>query len=389
MIVAVTSRATRKASYCNRVPTHDDPLVTVVIPTRDRLPLLREAVASVFAQRFRDWRLVVVDDASTDGTPAWLAQMTDSRIDVVRCDPGVERSAARNLGLDRATTPYVLFLDDDDLLKPHALTCLLRGVAGHPEAFAAAGPRVFIDELGHHRRYYWPHWTVCRRAWVEVIAGWIAITGQTLFRTDLLRESGGWTVGMSVAEDQDVWLRLGYDRPAVLVPRAVMRYRLHGPSRAPLNTRVVERELRERFIAALPEPQRRLGEEAMAAWRLIIASNQAFYLRRHREAARDLLEAARACPFVFTSPITGPGLVMSFGKGSIAGAFPRPAGLALEDVIHGGREVLRWAPRQRWEGADARNAPEFWALPFELPDDVAAEPATTAERLQEQGALAD
>src|SRR5207253_2304242 len=79
-----------------------------------------------------------------------------------------------------------------------------------------------------------PRWTVTRRAWAEVIAGWIAVAGQTLFRTDLLRDSGGWQVGMSVAEDQDLWLRLGYDRPAVLVPAPSMGNGRHGRRRRPL-----------------------------------------------------------------------------------------------------------------------------------------------------------
>jgi glycosyltransferase involved in cell wall biosynthesis len=348
------------------VPSQALPSVTVVIPTRDRFALLQESVASVFDQRSVDWRLVVVDDASSDGTAGWLDQLDDPRVEIVRCTSNVERSAARNLGLARVATPYVLFLDDDDVLRPEALTRLVRGADAHPTAFAAAGCRVLFDEFGHRRRVPWPRWTVCRRPWREVLAGWIPVAGQTLFRTDLLRETGGWREDMIVAEDQEVWLRLGYERPAVLIPYAVMRYRLHGVSRAPLDTRVVERELREKFVAGLPDHDRRVGEATIVAWRNVIAANQAFFVHEHREAARQLLEIARVSPGLYASPVTASGLAISLGKAVAAGALPRRVGLKVEELIHGGREKLRFYPRSR---ADQPDGPEFWSLPFELPED--------------------
>jgi hypothetical protein len=171
---------------------------------------------------------------------------------------------------------------------------------------------------------------------------------------------------MIVAEDQEVWLRLGYERPAVLIPYAVLRYRLHGVSRAPLDTRVVERELREKFVAGLPDDDRRVGEGTIVAWRDVIAANQAFFAHEHREAAKRLLEIARVSPGLYASPVTGGGLAISLGKALAAGSLPKRVGLKVEEIVHGGRERLRFYPRSR---ADQPDGPEFWSLPFELPDD--------------------
>jgi glycosyltransferase involved in cell wall biosynthesis len=103
------------------------PKVTVITPTADRLPLLKESVDSVLRQSLRSWELIVVDDASTDGTAEWLAGVSDSRIRVVTLSDRSERCAARNRAMEVARGRYVLHLDDDDRLRPRALERLTRG----------------------------------------------------------------------------------------------------------------------------------------------------------------------------------------------------------------------------------------------------------------------
>src|SRR5437016_5583373 len=88
-----------------------EPLVTVVIPTRNRLRYLEEAIESVRRQTYPNWELVVVDDASEDGTWEWLQMLVDPRIHALRQPQHRERSAARNRGLAEARGEYVLFLD--------------------------------------------------------------------------------------------------------------------------------------------------------------------------------------------------------------------------------------------------------------------------------------
>src|SRR5207247_10940455 len=83
--------------------------------------------------------------------------------------------------------------------------CPVRVIYLPPRAPAAAYTVSLHDALPIYiRRMPWPRWKVCRKAWPEILAGWIPVGGQTLLRTELVREVGGWKEGMIVAEDQDL-----------------------------------------------------------------------------------------------------------------------------------------------------------------------------------------
>ena len=101
------------------------PVVSVVIATRNRRAWLTESVASVQHQTDIAWELVVVDDASTDDTAAWLAAQSDPRLHREHLALPGERSVGRNTGLARARGRWVMFLDDDDRLRAGALQALV------------------------------------------------------------------------------------------------------------------------------------------------------------------------------------------------------------------------------------------------------------------------
>ena len=97
------------------------PRVSVVIPTRDRAELLPRAVGSVLAQTWTDFELLIVDDHSTDGTPAVVARFADGRIRSLRHERNRGQSKALNTGIEHARGEYVAFLDDDDEWLPGKL----------------------------------------------------------------------------------------------------------------------------------------------------------------------------------------------------------------------------------------------------------------------------
>lgn len=90
------------------------PLVSVVIPTRNRKELLRRALNSVFAQTYTRLQIIVVDDASEDGTEAMVAALRDDRVCYLRHPTSRGGAAARNTGIRAATGTVIGFLDDDD-----------------------------------------------------------------------------------------------------------------------------------------------------------------------------------------------------------------------------------------------------------------------------------
>lgn len=102
-----------------------EPAIAVVVPFRDRLDLLREAIASLQAQTLTDWEALLVDDGSNGSTLAGLRGLLvdDPRLRLLAASSEGTAGAcrARNAGVRAARAPLVVFLDSDDLLQPWAL----------------------------------------------------------------------------------------------------------------------------------------------------------------------------------------------------------------------------------------------------------------------------
>lgn len=126
----------------------DAPAVSVVIPTRNRSALLEEAVRSVLAQTLPAHEIIVVDDSSDPEHLRAIRTIADSSdcIHIHRLPSHSGVSAARNLGLDKATGDFILFLDDDDLLHPRMLEASVHSLRVNPVAdVVTCLARGFID----------------------------------------------------------------------------------------------------------------------------------------------------------------------------------------------------------------------------------------------------
>lgn len=98
------------------------PLLSVIIPTRNRPQLLRQALQSLTEQTLQSWEAIVVDDASTPAVKAAdVARCCGSRVRLVTHAVRQGGAAAKNTGLRTATSRLITFLDDDDLLAPEYL----------------------------------------------------------------------------------------------------------------------------------------------------------------------------------------------------------------------------------------------------------------------------
>ena len=122
--------------------------VSVVIPTYNRCARVTTAVQSVLAQGTQLHEVLVIDDGSTDDTPAAMAAIQDRRLRYVWKDnAGV--SAARNLGLDLATGDWIAFLDSDDHWLPSRLAVAAKAVESNPAIEFMQCNRSMFDDSGH------------------------------------------------------------------------------------------------------------------------------------------------------------------------------------------------------------------------------------------------
>ena len=102
----------------------DAPLISIVIPTRDRAALLRETLNSIFGQTYLNWEAMVIDDHSKDQTAEQMRSLVanESRVQYLSmAEKSSAPPAARNIGVANARGRVVIFLDSDDLLAPPCL----------------------------------------------------------------------------------------------------------------------------------------------------------------------------------------------------------------------------------------------------------------------------
>src|SRR4051812_45190032 len=115
-------------------------LVSTIIPVYNRASMLREAVASALAQTYRPIEIIVVDDGSTDDTPAVIAELAARHPDVRatrRANGGA--GLARESGRQLARGEYIQHLDSDDLLLPRKFEVQVAALRSNPDAVAAYG----------------------------------------------------------------------------------------------------------------------------------------------------------------------------------------------------------------------------------------------------------
>jgi hypothetical protein len=203
-------------------------LISVVIPTYNRAALLREAVASVLAQSLAEVELIIVDDGSTDDTPAVAAAFaSDVRVHFVQ-QANQGRSHARNQGARLAHGEWLGFLDSDDRYCPRALADHLEVIQRQPGLGLTLGGYEYINDCGDRNGE--------RRPWEEgplTVEGWLfncyGLPGAMLVQRAWFERAGGFDPAWEFAEDWDLFLRLAQAGcPTAWVTTSVCQYRQHA-----------------------------------------------------------------------------------------------------------------------------------------------------------------
>lgn len=198
--------------------------VSVIIPTKDRAHLLAQTLHTVLAQDV-PVEVVIVDEASTDGTPQWLAGLDDPRIRTIRHDVPRGLSAARNAGIELARGRWVAFVDDDDLWLPQKLSTQLRGAAAQQARWAYGGTLNITSEPRLLRLTVPSPADVPRLPWVNVVPGG---GSNVVVERGLLENAGGFDTSVPIVADWDLWIRLWQLAPPAVIAEPLMAYRIHA-----------------------------------------------------------------------------------------------------------------------------------------------------------------
>lgn len=219
---------------------------SVIIPVHNKLPHLERSINSVLHQTFPEFELIIINDASTDGSAGKLREFSDDRITLFeRSEPGAGGYLARNLGIDKAVSEWICFLDADDEWAPGLLDILNDTINNSPEAESLSWGYYHVSEGSKRldktsllnkdfesRRFNLTDFFRQRHTlW----------TGAVAFRKELLLRAGKFPEsGYRRGGDVDTWIRcLALSKENIWINKALSNYYLDAVN---MVTKSVKRE---------------------------------------------------------------------------------------------------------------------------------------------------
>jgi glycosyltransferase involved in cell wall biosynthesis len=238
-------------------------LVSVIIPTHNRAELVGQAIESALGQSYPAREVIVVDDGSTDGTPAVLSRY-GSAIRTVRT-PNRGCAAARNAGVRLARGASLAFVDSDDVAPPDKLAIQAPVLEADPDMgfvygpSVAFGPELPVEQILQPVRPG-PDGSVAEGIFLTTRIGFDSV----LLRREAFERVGGFDETLQYNEDSDLLLRVALDWKAVCLEAPTGRHRWH-PGRKSRDEVALRRAVlhsMERVLASRPDFRARLGPRA-------------------------------------------------------------------------------------------------------------------------------
>lgn len=249
------------------------PRLSVLLPVRNGLPWLHDALDGLSRQTMADFEILALEDGSTDGTADLLASWPDGRLRVIATG-GVGVAGALSIGLEQARAPLVARHDADDVSVAERFAMQVEYLANRTDIAVVASVADYIDAEGKPVDNDWVR-AVRRQQDValtpEQIRELMPLTccithGSVVARAGVLRAAGGYRQSTAPAEDYDLWLRLLPRTPIAKLPDRLYRYRVHE---AQVSARANHHQLSQ-ALAAKFRYLRRLCPQLPSPARLIV-----------------------------------------------------------------------------------------------------------------------
>ncbi len=219
----------------------------IIIPAYNAARYLAAALDSVEAQTFADWRILLVDDGSTDETAALVApyqsRIGEKLLYIRQSNRGLP--AARNTAIAHSSAEFLALLDADDVWLPCRLAESLQAFAGRPQVGLAYGLNTQIDPEGKLLGTFQGN----RQNAEGKIAPFIYMRKvefpcpTVTFRRECVDKVGGFDETMRASEDRDLWLRIALEYEIAFVSKVIAYYRVSPNSMSADPDRMVTSQL--------------------------------------------------------------------------------------------------------------------------------------------------
>jgi glycosyltransferase involved in cell wall biosynthesis len=270
------------------------PGVSIVLPVHNGAAYVRDAIESCLAQTYEDLELVLVDDASTDETPAVLAEyeQRDRRVVVVPLTENRRLPGALNAGFGRSSGRYLTWMSDDNRYRPQAIERMAAVLETRPDVDLVYSSYTITDE----------QWHALEPGDVRdfrLLIHWNVVGPCFLYRRTLYEQVGDYSSDAVLAEDYDYWLRASARHTLFWLDDDLYEYRRHDQSLTGTEgQRVIDAA---QVVLARNLPRLRwasAGDRVRAYVRLarhasIPSRRRAYVLRGLREAFRPPFRTAR------------------------------------------------------------------------------------------------
>jgi glycosyltransferase involved in cell wall biosynthesis len=210
------------------------PLVDIIIPSYNAAKFLPAAIESVLAQTFGDWRIVLVDDGSTDDTAevvAGFAERLGERLKYIKKDNG-GLPAARNTAIANSSAEFLALLDADDVWLPDRLAESMKSFEGRPQVGLSYGLISRIDQNGVVLDTFAGNARFAEgRIAPYIYMRKVQLPCPTMtFRRACVDEVGVFDETMRATEDRDLWVRIALRYEVAVVPKVIAYYRSSSES---------------------------------------------------------------------------------------------------------------------------------------------------------------
>jgi glycosyltransferase involved in cell wall biosynthesis len=205
------------------------PEISVIIPAYNRADLIVQALDSVFAQTYKNFEIIVVDDGSTDNTAEVLRPLAEQGSIRYIHQPNRGVSAARNLGIREAQGNLIAFLDSDDLFEANKLELQVEYITSHPEVGLAHSGFTKFDDDGNDLGYRDTSW-FSGTIYPDILLYWTTIMAvdTVLIPKQVLDDVGLFNETLHIGEDMDLWRRISRKYSFGCIAQSLTRVRVHA-----------------------------------------------------------------------------------------------------------------------------------------------------------------
>ena len=237
-------------------------MVTVLMAVFNGGSYLKTALDSILSQSLRDFELLVIDDASTDGTAELLGRyaVEDRRVRVLHNGENIGLTASLTFGLKEAKGRYIARLDADDVARPSRLAAQVRFLEERPDVDVVGTWATLIDDKGNECGSWQLPQSDGALSWLLLFNN-AFVHSSVMFRKDAALSLGGYSPECKRSQDYDLWLRMAQQGLLGCIPEELVHFRrhdasitaLHSPNQVATHNRSAMRHLAQAYGVELSE----------------------------------------------------------------------------------------------------------------------------------------